>query len=380
MIFRAQVDQLHEFQSGDYLVTSCYLDLDQAKQPPQLLKIRVNDLLQSAQQELSTKAGSPALCESLRADFEFIGNYARQEIFTNRHKGLAIFSCAAHKFWQAYGLPRFTRNILVADLAPYVRPLAVVLGEYRRFCAVVLDASGGQLFEVYMGEIIERTDLLDAEPRRTTEGGPAGRDERTVHHHDDPAVHQHYQRLADATFKMFKRDKCDFLVLGGLTELLADFKERLHPDLRAHLAGEFHAKPFTTPPEEVLTRVREIEDRVERESEEQMAEELVQQAGTGMGAVSGVMSTLDAIARGEAQTLLVEDGFETPGYQCASCHHISLNNGDCPICQAPLQPCRDIIDEAIELALEKDCRIQRVRTATALRDAGRMGALLRFQT
>lgn len=379
MIARAQVDQLQEFQSGEYLVTSCYLDLDHAKRPPQMLKIRIKDLLQSAQQQLSTKMGSHAQCESLRADFEYIGDYAQQEIFANRHKALAIFSCAAHKFWQTYGLPRLARNILVADLAPYIRPLTAILGEHHRFCAVVVDSTGGQVFEVYMGDIVERADVVDAVPRRVNEGGFGGRDERNMERHHAQAIHQHYQRLADATFKVFKRDKFDFLILGGLNELLGEFKQHLHPDLRDRLVGDFHAKPFTTSPDEVLARAREIESRVEREREQRMAEELVQKAGAGNLAVSGVTSTLNAIARGEAQTLLVEDGFEAPGYVCSSCHHASLSEGECPNCHEPLRPCPDIVDKAIELALEKNCQIQHVHTPTALRDAGRMGALLRFQ-
>ena len=379
MIARAQIEQLHEFQSGEYLVTSCYLDLDRAKRPPQMLKIRIKDLLQSAQQQLATKLGSHAQCESLRADFQYIGDYAMQEIFSNQHKSLAMFSCAAHKFWQVYGLPRLARNILVADLTPYIRPLAAILGEYHRFCVVLVDSVGGQVFEVYMGEIVERADVVDAVPRRVKEGGLGGRDERNMERHHAQAVHQHYQRLADATFKVFKRDKFDFLVLGGLNELLAEFKQHLHPDLKERLVGYFHAKPFTTPPDEVLLRALEIENRVEREREQRMAEELVQKAGAGTLAVSGVTATLNAIARGEAQTLLVEDGFETPGYICRNCHHVSLNEGVCPNCHTPFGPCPDIVDEAIELALEKSCQIQHVHGPTALRDAGRMGALLRFQ-
>jgi hypothetical protein len=38
------------------------------------------------------------------------------------------------------------------------------------------------------------------------------------------------------------------------------------------------------------------------------------------------------------------------------------------------------VDEAIELALTKNCQIEHVRGPTALRDAGRMGALLRFHS
>jgi peptide subunit release factor 1 (eRF1) len=130
----------------------------------------------------------------------------------------------------------------------------------------------------------------------------------------------------------------------------------------------------------VVSRALEIEDQVEWEREKRLAEELVHKAGAGSLAVSGVGATLSALVRGEALTLLVEDGFEMPGFVCYSCHYTNLGEGHCPECRKPLEPCPDIVDEAIELALRKNCQIEHVRGPTALRDAGRMGAILRFQS
>ena len=379
MITRAQIDRVLRFQNSEYLISSCYLNLDRAKWPPQVLKIRVKDLLQSAQQELSAKAGGHAPRESLRRDFERIEEYVTQEIATNHHKGLAVFSCSAQKFWQAYGLPRMGRNILIADLAPYIRPLVAILAEYHRYAVVLVDRVMGQVFEVYMSEIVERTDVSARIPRRVKEGGFGGREERNIERHHAQAVHQHFQRLADETFHLFQRDKFDYLILGGHRELLREFKQHLHPYLKGRWAGDFHAEPCKTSPTDVLAQALTIEDQVEWDHEKRMAEELVHKAGARKLAVSGVGATLDALARGEAQTLLVEDGFEMPGFVCYSCHYSNLEEGACPHCHKPLEPCPDIVDEAIELALRKNCQIEHVRGPTALRDAGRMGAILRFQ-
>ena len=58
MITQRQVDRLLEFRTRNDLVTSCYLNLDRAKMPPQMLKIRAKDLLQRARHELQAKAGT----------------------------------------------------------------------------------------------------------------------------------------------------------------------------------------------------------------------------------------------------------------------------------------------------------------------------------
>ena len=57
MITRQQIDQLLGFRDGEYLVSSCYLNLDRSKVPVQMLKIRTKDLLQSAHHQLAARLG-----------------------------------------------------------------------------------------------------------------------------------------------------------------------------------------------------------------------------------------------------------------------------------------------------------------------------------
>lgn len=379
MVTRIEVDHLLQYHNDEHLVTSCYLNLDRAKWLPQVLKIRVKDLLQSAQQDLSARSGGHAQRESLQDDLVRIEEFALQDIETNPRKGLAIFSCSAQKFWQTYALPRIGRNVLIADRSPYIRPLSAILAEYHRYGVVLVDRGMGQVFEVYMGEIVERADVIAQIPRRVKEGGLGGRDERNIERRHAQAVHQHFQHLADETFGLFQRDRFDYLVLGGHRELLREFKEQLHPYLKTRWVGDFHAEPGKMSAAEVLARALEIVDQTERNHERRMAEGLVQKAGAGQRAVSGVGATLGALTRGEAQTLLVEDEFEMPGFVCRHCHYASLGGEPCPQCHGPLDPCPDVVDEAIELALRKNCQVEHVRGLTALRDAGRMGAILRFQ-
>jgi peptide subunit release factor 1 (eRF1) len=378
MITRNQIEHLLAFQNGEYLITSCYLNLDRSQMPAQMLKIRTKDLLRAAQQQLGGKAGSHGQRESLRRDFEEIEQFVMPEIVANRHKAVAMFSCAGEKFWQAYGLPRIVRNILIADRTPYIRPLTAILAEYHRYCVVLVDSTHGQLFEVYLGDIFEHKTILDEVPRRVRQGGQGGRDERSMERRHTEAVHHHYQHVADAAFYLFKGDQFDWLILGGQREPLREFKHYLHPYLRQRWTGDFHADPTKITVPEVLQHALEIEQRVEWEHELKLAHEVMEKSQRGELAVKGVTPTLQALARGEAQTLLVEDGFEQPGYACAACHFVSLEPEVCPHCRKPTEPCPDIVDEAIELAMTKNCRIEHLQGPTPLRDGGRIGALLRY--
>ncbi|MCG3150254.1 MAG: hypothetical protein PCFJNLEI_03735 [Verrucomicrobiae bacterium] len=380
MITRQQVEQLLSFQNGQYLVTSCYLNLDRAKMPAQMVKIKVKDLLQAAQQQLAQKTGSHAQRESLRRDFADIEAYVLPEIVANRFKAVAIFSCAGEKFWQAYGLPRMVRNILIADHNPYIRPLTAILSEYHRYCVAVVDRAHAKFYEVYLGEILDHGGVDDEIPRRVREGGLGGRDERHIERRHGHAIQHHYRTVAEQLLRVFTGGRFDWLVLGGQREPLREFKDYLHPTLRRRWAGDFHADPTHVTVPEILQQTLAVEERVEWEHELKLAGELIQKAEAGQRAVKGLGATLTALDRGEAQTLLVEDGFEVPGYACFACHFASLEQQSCPHCGKPVEPCADVVDEAIELALQRNCQVEHLQGPTPLREGGRIGALLRYQT
>ena len=379
MITRQQIEQLQAFQNGTFLVTSCYLNLDRREAPAQTLKIRIKDLLQSAQQQLDKKAGTHQQRESLRHDFAAIEAHVMPAIVTNQHKAVAIFSCVGEKFWQSFGLPRLGRNILIADHAPHLHPLNTILAEYHRYCVVTVDRAHGRIFEMYLGEIAERGDVTDALPRRVREAGQGGRDERNMERHFTQVVEHHYQHLAEATFKLFQKDHFDRLILAGQREALHEFQKHLHPDLKKRLVGDFHADPGKITPAEVLQQAGAIEQRIEREHELQLATELVQKADAGHGAITGLTAVLAALDRGEAQLLVVEEGFEKPGHACTGCHYPSLLPAECPHCHQPTAPCADIVDETIALALNRNCQINHIQGVTPLRTNGRIAARLRFQ-
>ena len=379
MITRQQIEQLQAFQNGTYLVTSCYLNLDRRELPVAALKIRIKDLLQSAQQQLGNKVGTHQQRESLRQDFAEIEAYIMPEVTANRHKAVAIFSCGGEKLWQTFGLPHLWRNILIADPAPYLHPLNAILAEYHRYCIVTVDRAHGRVFETYLGEIVEHGNVADVLPRRVREAGQGGRDERNMERHFTEAVAHHYQQLAELTFKLYQKQHFDWLILAGQREPVNEFQKQLHPDLQKRLVGDFHADPAKITLSEILQQALAVEQRVEHEHALKLATELVQQANAGRGAVTGLTAVLTALEQGAAQLLVVEEGFEKPGHACVDCHYPSLLPAECPHCHKPTAPCADIVGESVALALHRKCQIKHIRGVTPLRTSGRIGAQLRFQ-
>jgi peptide chain release factor subunit 1 len=379
IVTRSQIDELLQFQNADYLVTSCYVGIDRAAATTQELKIRAKDLFLNAHRVMDIRHAGHEQRASLQQDLERIeAHVSRQLAATPTAKAVAMFSCAARQFWHAYELPSLRRDLLVADHDPYVRPLTGLLEEYHRYGTILVDRSQGQFFEMYMGEITHRAEIADSIPRQPREAGIGGRDERRIERHHDNAVHHHYQRLADAVFDLFQRDKFDWLILGGRADVLGEFKPHLHAYLAERLVGEFAAEPGKTPLPEVLACSREVEERTERDLERRYVAELMRKKNDM--AVVGLHATLPVVARGQAQMLLVDEGFASPGFACFACHHVGMDDAPCPTCQKPVVPCPDVVDETIEAALTTGCKVEHVRCPTPLRDAGRIGALLRFKT
>lgn len=378
MITFQQIADLLQFRDGELLVTSCYLDLDRTSMTPAARKIRTKDLLLAAHQELVRKAASHAQRESLRQDFARIEEFVMDEIEISRHKAVALFSCSGHQFWQAYRLPRMVRNLLIADTNPYVRPLVTMLAEYRRFGVAVLDRVHAAFYEVYMRDIRLLGGLTDDVPRRVKEGGLGGREERHIERRHAAAVQQHYRHAAQQLFRLLPQHRFDRLALGGARDVLREFKPYLHPYLRQRWAGDFHLDAHTATPDRVLREVMRIEEQIEAEEEQRAVEELLARTERHHAAVTGIGPTLEAVARGEAQTLIVDSTLELPGYLCPQCHRPLVEEEICPECQTPAEPCADIVDELIELAVQKNCQIRHVHGPSPLRDLGRVGALLRY--
>ena len=154
MITRQQVDQLLQFKNSQYLVTSCYLNLDRGQMPPQALKIRVKDLLQSARHSLHGKAGTHEQRQSLQRDFERIEEYVQQDILGNRHKALAAFSCDGEKFW-LYDTDLNQVTVKKLDAALGSSPAALLSGNNEIERGFVLKDMGSR----------EGLDWLQATPR-----------------------------------------------------------------------------------------------------------------------------------------------------------------------------------------------------------------------
>jgi peptide subunit release factor 1 (eRF1) len=96
--------------------------------------------------------------------------------------------------------------------------------------------------------------------------------------------------------------------------------------------------------------------------------------------VSGLKNTLRKINRGEVQTLLVTRYLSKPGRICPKCRFLYADEATCPACRVKTTSIVDIVDEAVEAALDKNARIRHITSPSDLNRYGDIGAILRYKT
>jgi peptide chain release factor subunit 1 len=313
--------------------------------------------------------------DSVRTDLKRIEEYVKGGVDRSRVRGLAVFSCSAHDFWEVVELAVPVPDRLVVNHSPYVRELEAVVAQHERFAVLLVDRQRARLFLFHQGELLDKQEQFDVLPRHDDDGGQMGKDQ--VAGHTAAAAHRHVRHAAAAAFAFHQAQGFDHLVLVGPDEITAELERELHPYLRERIAGRAHL-PVTASDDDIRAAAEEVEAGVERAREAGIVDRLRQAVGSGTGGVAGLDGVLEALVARRVNTLVVSEGFEAPGWRCPNCAWIGIRGRRCPMCEAPMDQVGDVVEEAVEEALAQACSVAICRANADLDVLGRIGALLRY--
>jgi len=122
----------------------------------------------------------------------------------------------------------------------------------------------------------------------------------------------------------------------------------------------------------------EMERRVERRKEADIVQRLRDAVATGRRGVAGLSPVLEALADHRVERLLVSQGYHEAGWRCHACGAMFVVGRKCGRCEEPMVALEDVVEEAIEDALTKSCRVEICIGNADLDVLGRIGALLRY--
>ena len=376
---RDQLEKLAAFKSEDYLTTSFYLNTDKSSLTKKEIHLSLKNILNTNRGLVDHIDISKEKRGSLHKDLNKINRFIQQNILSSNSPGWAVFSSVGGNFWQVFGLPEGPRNRVVFDHNPYLRPLSALLDEYHRICTLLLDRREAMWCEIYMGEISVLKNLFEEVPRKIKEGGWEGYESKRIERHVANILREHFKNIAQITFNLFKKNTFDWLFLACKDEHWAEFEPLLHSFLKDKIKGRIKANPSDSQ-SKILRESIELEKKLKKKSEDTTVENLISELEKGGRAVSGIKETLRKLNRGEVQTLVIVRNYSKPGMMCPKCGFLFVDELRCPSCRVKTEKVVDVVDEAIEIALDKNCSIKHINPPTKLSRYGSIGAFLRYKT
>jgi peptide chain release factor subunit 1 len=369
VITEDHIRQLAAVRGQQAPVTSCYLDVDGRRHVRrQDYELQLDSMLRAARPQAD---GDP----SVAADLQRISDFVRAGVDRSSVRGLALFSCAAHGFWQAVQLPVPVRDQLVVNHSAYVRPLELIVDDYERFAVLLADRQRARLFVFELGELVEFREEFEQLPRHDDDGGDLTRDQ--VQGHAAARAHQHLRHAARVAFEVWQRRPVDRLVIGAPQEIAAELEAQLHPYLRERVVARLSV-PVSASHDEIRQAAMGVEEQIERRKEAEAVARLREAVGAGRRGVAGLSPTLQALVERRVDVLLVSSGYVAPGWRCTSCGFLAARGRRCPACGGEMMHVQDVVDEAVAEALAQKCRVEMCSGNADLDVLGRIGALLRF--
>lgn len=378
MISFKQIEALSGLENADFLISSFYLCLERGRATNKEAKIITKDLIKYRFEELQRGEVNKIQMDSLETDFSRIQSYI-EDLEPGRSRGVALFSCSGADFWQEYRLPRCSANALLVGPKPYKRPLVDLLEQYKRYCVIVVERDKARIFSVYMNEIEDFSSIFSEVPAKVKEAGWYGLEEKRIQRHIEDHFHRHFKQVAEISMQFFKDYHFDWLILGGLDNVLNDFEGHLHNYLQQRLVGKFSGGVGKATVPEILSKSLEVIRQVELRQQQELVSQILDRYRNGGLAVVGLENTLQSLTLGEVHTLAVVEGLCHSGITCQSCKYLGINGSNCPLCGERMQEVEDVIHEAMELAVQQHCQIQTLNNENGLNDSGGIGALLRYK-
>jgi peptide chain release factor subunit 1 len=305
----------------------------------------------------------------LRDDVERVREVLEgSDIAQNGTRAVAVYACGPENLLEVVRLRRPVENKVVLDRTPFVEPL-VMQGTDERWMVLLVNRRCARLF-FGPGDALDETDRIvdDVHQQHGKGGWSQSNYQRSV----EKEVSDHLQNAADLAFDLYKKQGADRVLVGVPSELISEFKGKLHPYLIERVGGKIAVDVENASLDDVCAAASvEIKAHIMR-CEREALDRLHAGVGSGGRAAAGIADVLDALNQARVEKLLIAENFQIPGrvdFQAGLLLPEGRDEGE---------PVENIVEPAIEKAIEQSATAMVVRHHTDLDEIGGIGALLRF--
>ncbi len=374
-ITRDQLRRLADVRPERGRVLSVFLNLDPAQfATPAARSTAITSILTEAAHRAEQAEGlDHAEREALKGDVERVRETLQAgDIAQNGTRAVAVYACAPADLLEVVRLRRPVDSAVVLDRAPHVEPL-VADADADRWCVLLANRRNARFF-VGDGRGLEETDRVedDVHSQHDQGGWSQSRYQRGVEKEKD----DHLVHVADVAFAAFQRQGFDRLLIGAPDELVGELEHKLHSYLRERIAGRLHLDVENSGIEDVRAATETAIEDWTRRREREALDRLTEGVGRGGRGAAGLAAVLEALNEQRVEILLVAEGFRSPGGRDAETG--MLHAGDHGPQDQELQRCENVVETAIEKAIEQSAKVIKVSHHDDLGPLGGIGAVLRY--
>jgi peptide subunit release factor 1 (eRF1) len=346
-------------------------------QPPQNKahaedRIRLKDVVRNAQRKAETEGKQPAI-----ADLKRIEELSDQ--LAQSSEPVAIFACAEHGIWEQVSLPgQSGETRVVLNGRFHLRALAE--SPDRNILVVTADRVNIRFLRLSAGKL-QQFDAIESDiPRKARTDGFAGYDAGHKERHVGHWEKVHFKEMAEKMRQLCEGPSFDAAVIICRSELRSEIEPLLHPYVNDKLLGYLDFDPSSADEATIRTQVVGMGRERQLGEEQALIREVMGEAQRDARGKVGLRAVLEALERGEVQTLVLGNGFAATVSECGNCGHLDHRNGrKCSVCAQPAREIDDLVDALTTRALRSSLEIAYVDDE-AFRKAGNIGALLRFRS
>jgi peptide subunit release factor 1 (eRF1) len=195
-------------------------------------------------------------------------------------------------------------------------------------------------------------------------------------HRGDRFVHEKIAVLD----KLMRAGGHTHLILAGDPEITERLRHAMPKDLAEKLVDMAPASARDLQTEVIIMTLSSF---IEHEKHEyrSVTERLIEGLRSQNLTVAGAAATLDALRRGEVDTLVMASNYQPdPGWTCTACRASGTEPPEtsiCPQCGKPATRPMDVREELLRLADQLERPVEIVENADALMSLGGAGCLLR---
>jgi len=294
-------------------------------------------------------------------------------------KGVAIFArgTCGGSFMLAMQFAASLPNWIAVYPTPNIYHLIELKDDYHRYVVLLALQDRVSIVAVNLGAATVRA-WIDQSGLRTRVGSEWARIHYCVNrvHRGDRFVHEKIAVLD----KLMRAGGHTHLILAGDPEITERLRHAMPKDLAEKLVDMAPASARDLQTEVIIMTLSSF---IEHEKHEyrSVTERLIEGLRSQNLTVAGAAATLDALRRGEVDTLVMASNYQPdPGWTCTACRASGTEPPEtsiCPQCGKPATRPMDVREELLRLADQLERPVEIVENADALMSLGGAGCLLR---